>query len=273
MSLKIVFILALIAADSGKGEPLVSADYPDRCRRPDRESSAVLAERLTQNDWRHVAAPRSSFAREIRTWEFYPGQSFRWRFVSDYTEQQIGAWAISATCVDRGVMFLAHAAQAGAPTSRFDVLSIEFRNGTLRLGERRFQGIAVGERLPPPHIDKASREALDGHQRHRFFPLWAAMTSVRWRSVSTPRPGDPDSYSFREDGTYSARFSSTSCQYTGSWSLNSLGGMAGDLRLSVPANRCDPRGPRDAFVRGMPVKIRNSLLHAYKALYSPEDRN
>ncbi len=228
-----------------------------------------LAENLTARKWQFVDKRAAGLAPEVTSWEFYPDGTFRWRFTSDYTESDVGAWAISAASEERGIIFLASAANDQGPASRFDVLSFEFRDGSLQLGEAFYQGTPFTDQDVPPPIPQEDHEAVTAPQRDRLFSLWTAMTATDWQSETTPSSGEPTMYSFRQEGTYTAHFAATQCQYSGTWSLFSSGGDVGEIRLSVPANRCDPRGPRDAFVRERPLTLSDTKLFLHQTIYVP----
>lgn len=223
-------------------------------------------EKLTDQKWQRVQEREGGLANEVTTWEFYADGSFRWQFVSDYEVSSEGAWAISEVSDSRGIIFLAIAA-AQSQSSRFEVLSFEFSNGSLQLGEQSYQGIPFTDSDVPPLIGPEEHEAVTTSQRNRFFPLWVAMTATDWRSQSPPPPGDPDMYSFATDGTYSALFSDSQCQYSGTWSVFNSLADSGEIRLSIPANQCDPRGPRDAYVLEMPVTLNDTTLSLYQTDY------
>lgn len=232
-----------------------------------------VKEALTSHTWRRVGNQKHHLAPEVTTWEFYPKGTFRWRFTSDYTESYAGAWALSAASEERGIVFLASTAHDRGRSARFHVLSFEFRNGRLRLGEAFYQGIPFPNRDGgPPHIRTEDHEAVTPSQQSRFFSLWTALTVSNWRSEAVPPPGDPVTYSFMRDGTYTAHFAATQCHYSGTWSLFSPGENTGEIRFSTPANRCDPRGPREAFVRAMPITLRDTRLFLYQTVYVPSQR-
>jgi hypothetical protein len=187
--------------------------------------------------------------------------------MSDYVEVTEGSWALAAASEERGILFLASTVNDAGRATRFDVLSYEFRNGGLQLGEATYQKTSFTAGDMPPHTPERNQEAVTGPQRARFFMLWDAITAVDWRSASTPPSGDPVTYSFMQDGTFTAHFAVTQCQYSGTWSLSSSGENSGEIRFSIPANECDPRGPRDAFVREMPVTLRDTELFLYETVY------
>lgn len=245
-----------------------------RTPRPSGEQRAVshrMVETLTGHRWQREPArtQKPGLTPEVTTWEFYAGGTFRWRFTSDYTESAVGAWALTAASANSGVLFLARDVHEGRRPERFHVLSVAFDNGGLRLGEAAYQGIPFTAHNLPPRIRPEVHEAVTAGQRHHFFSLWAIMTGTAWRSTVDPAPGDPTTYAFRQDGSYTAHFAATQCQYAGTWSLFGIEVNRGTIRCSVPANWCDPRGPRDAFVRDMPLTLTDTTLSLYQTVYVP----
>jgi len=205
----------------------------------------------------------------VTIWEFYGEGSFRWRFTADYAESYTGAWAVSEVSPDQGVMFLASTANEQQSSSRFHVLSVEFLDGWVRLGEEVYRGVPFTPRETAPHVSRAEHLAVTPSQRAHFFPLWLALTASAWQSITAPPPGDPDAYSFSRDGRYTASFATTRCSYAGTWSLFTSGRGTGEIRFSVPAHRCDLRGPRDAFIREMPITFLDHQLFLYQTAYVP----
>ena len=230
---------------------------------------SILAKRLTEQRWQRVRQHGPQVTPEVTIWEVYGEGSFRWRFSADYAESHIGAWAVSEVSPERGVMFLAGTSKEQRPPSRFHVLSVEFLEAGVRLGEELYQGVPLTHREGVPHVSRAEHAAVTTDQRARFFPLWRSLTASTWQSVAAPPPGDPDVYAFDRDGQYTAYFATTRCQYAGTWSLFTSGGETGELRFSVPGHRCDPRGPRDAFIREMPITLQDHKLFLAQTVYEP----
>jgi hypothetical protein len=230
----------------------------------------LSAKRLFSYKWVHHQRPHG--AAEVITWEFFKDGSFRRSFTSDYLERYAGAWALSEASQDRGILFLASTADDQARPLRFNVLSFEFLEGGLRLGESLYQAVSFSDRDVAPRISKRDQAALIPNERERFFGLWEAMTVVNWEAASAPPPGDPSAYSFSRDGRYTARFATTRCQYSGTWSLLTSGGNTGQVRFSVPANHCDPRGLRETYIREMPVTSKDDGLVLYRTPYEPRPK-
>jgi len=224
-----------------------------------------IVSNLTRSKWQRVRTQDPNLASEIVTWEFYSNGMFRWQFTSDFSETNIGAWAISPTSEEDGVMFLASTTN---DLSKIDVLSLKFENEQLVLGEFSYQETPFTSADAPPDIFEKARQAVTD-RREDVFSLWISVTSSDWRSESAPAPGDPDSYSFMQDGIYAARFDSTECEYAGTWSTSFSGGDSGVIWLSVPANACDSRGPQDTFVREMPTRLDGDKLILSETIYSP----
>ena len=228
-----------------------------------------MVENLTRHKWQRLGNQQRGLAPEITTWEFYPDGTFRWRFTSDYTKTDVGAWTLSVASEDRGVLFVSSTTNEQGRSSQFHVLVVEFHNGRLRLGEALYEGVPFTARDIPPRIRTEDHEAVTSRQRHRFFSLWDAITGTAWQSEGAPPAGDPIMYTFMRDGTYTAHFAVTQCQYAGTWSLFSAVENRGTIRFSVPANWCDPRGPRAAFVREMPITLTDARLFLYQTVYVP----
>lgn len=222
-----------------------------------------IVKSLTRSNWQQVRRQDPNLGPEIVTWEFYSNGMFRWQFTSDFSETHIGAWAISPTSEESGVMFLASTMN---DPSKFDVLSLKLKNGGLMLGEFSYQETPFTEADASPDIREEDRQAVTD-QRDHFFSFWITMTATDWQSESAPPPGDSDRYSLMQDGTYTAHFDDTQCQYSGTWSLSFSASDRGVVWLSVPANACDPRGPRDAFVREIPIRLDGAKLILYETVY------
>jgi hypothetical protein len=237
---------------------------------------ACSAERVSQapsavgrliGKWQRTGTAQPGLPSEVTTWELYSNGTFRWHFASDFALSSTGAWAVSATSAERGIMFLATFVNGRACSSGLQVLSFESRNGRLRLGEMFYQRTPFANRDVPPRVRKEDHEAVASPQRDSSFPLWAAITANDWRIESTPRSGDQNRYSLMRDGTYNTHFAAIDCHYSGTWSLISSTQDAGKIRLSIPDNRCDRRGPRDAFVREIPLTMKNGKLCLYQTVY------
>jgi len=226
-----------------------------------------IVEALTNHKWRRFTAHHSYPASENLTWEFYADGTFRRRFVSDYVESCIGAWSVSTRYDDQGIIFLANTTSDQKCSSSFNVLSFKLHTESLQLGEVSYQAIPFSDLDASPHILVEDRDAVTEHQRNTYFSLWLTMTATDWQSESLPRPGDPTTYSFERDGTFAAYFDATKCRYSGTWSLSIMETFTGAIWLSVPANPCDPRGARNAFVRQMPITYEDSKLYLYKTVY------
>lgn len=225
----------------------------------------LAIKKLTDYKWKHIRHHGPHFSAEVTTWEFYRDGSFRWSFTSDYLDSYTGGWAISGFSHDQGVVFLASTA-GGPMQSRFHVLSFEFFNKGLRLGEKIYQGVAFSDRETAPRIKADERSAVTS-QNNRFSPLWVAITSYDWQSDSAPSASTPSKYSFAGDGNYTAYFETTQCQYSGTWSLLSSGDHTGAIRFSIPANPCSPLRSNHAFIRELPIELKNKKLILYKTTY------
>lgn len=250
-----VFLIALLAVTQVRS---VENDAPP----------SLLAQRLTDVKWQRVSDPGPHFAAEVTTWRFHRNGSFHKSFTSDYAESQIGAWVLSEVSRHEGLLFLASTMSDHGHPARFSVLSFRFGNGGLRLGEENYEGIPFAANEWVPQVRAEDQTAVSSRQRLRFFSLWTAITASDWHSGATP-PGDPSQYSFSGSGTHTASFVATHCNYSGTWSLFSSEGNTGEIRLSVPANRCDPRAPVEAFVREIPVKLKDNKLLLYQTAYVP----
>ena len=190
---------------------------------------------------------------------------FRWRFTSDFSETHVGAWALSPTSEESGIMFLASTMNN---PSRFDVLSLMLQKGALRLGEFSYQETPFTDADTPPTIQAVDRQAVTD-QRNRFFSLWITITATDWRSKSDPPPGDSNMYSLGQDGTYTSHVDVTQCQFSGTWSMSSSGKDSGVVWFSVPESACDPRGAQQAFVREIPLRLDGDELFLYQTAYTP----
>jgi hypothetical protein len=224
-----------------------------------------IVKRLTGSKWQEIRSQDPNLAPEIVTWEFYANGMFRWRFNSDFSESHMGAWEFAPTSEGSGILFLASTID---DPSRFDVLSLTFQDGELQLGEFTYQAAPLIDTDTPPAIQEADRLAVT-HQRNQNFALWMTLTATDWRSTSEPPPGDANLYEFRQDGMYTAHFELTQCQFSGTWSTSISGGNNGVVRLSVPENACDPRGPQPSFVREIPVRLDGEALILYETVYAP----
>jgi len=227
-----------------------------------------IVKSLTRSKWQHVRKREPSPSPEIITWEFYSNGMFRWQFTSDVSETNIGAWAISPTSEESSVMFLASTMN---DPSRLDVLSLNLKSGELMLGEFSYQETPFTNADEPPSIREEDRQAVT-NQRDDFFSLWITITATDWRSESAPPLGDPNLYSLMQDGTHTAHFDVTQCQYSGTWSISFSERDSGVIWLNIPANACDPRGPRDAFVREIPIRLDGDKLILDETVYVPFQR-
>lgn len=235
--------------------------------------SAQTRERLTRQQWQRVEEAEEGLAAETTAWTFYTDGTFRRRFTADYQEAQAGAWSLSFALEQSGmaevggVIFLAYARPVQDSPFQVSVLSFQFRDDRLRLGENVYQPVSPKSDEPPPQIAASIHEAVSAHEQSQFFSLWSTITATSWQAASDPSPGDPTSVSFARDGTYTAAFTTTQCEIEGTWSLLRIDGNGGELRYSVPANECDPRGPRDAFVRALPLTLSDTRLFLYETKY------
>ena len=227
-----------------------------------RAEECQILPRITDHRWQREIPPRGGGTPEFVTWEFYPNGMFRRQFLSDYSVSRTGAWQLLATSEESGVMFLATTSEPGS----FDVLSLQGKGEQLRLGELDYR--ASPSAGAEPDIREQDRRAVD-EQREQSFSSWIAMTASDWRSESGVSPGDPNDYSFARDGTYSAAFDVTACRFQGKWSSAFSDGGRSFVRVSVPANECDPRGPRDAFVREVPAGWDSGNLVLNERVYIP----
>lgn len=222
---------------------------------------------LTENKWLRKEGQASDPSNQTVTWEFYPPGVFRWKSTSDYQEAGEGAWAIVPISGESGIIFLAWEGKDGIQENRVDVLSYKVSGNSLVFGELPYQGTPFSAEDNAPAIPENIIKAASAQQHERSFSLWVAMTAVDWVSDEPP-PGGPDRIAFERDGTYTAYFESTQCDFSGTWSLINFVEKSGEIRLSVPANGCDSRGPREAYVREMPVELKGELLFLYQTSYS-----
>jgi hypothetical protein len=179
----------------------------------------------------------------------------------------VGTWVLSEASLDTGVLFLISTPTIHEQPIRHDVLSVTDQDTHLKIGEMVYQAVPTASTETPPDIREGS--AIKNVQIEKFFPLWAIMIASDWRSENIPSPGYPDTISFSAVGGYNARFESTDCQYRGTWSLLTFGENTGKILLSTPANRCDLRGPREEFIRELPVEWKDNTLFLYKNAYVP----
>jgi hypothetical protein len=229
----------------------------------------LLEKKLTNYEWRRSHDQGLYFAEEVTRWRFYKNGAFVSRFTSDYSERYKGAWAIAEALQEGGMLLMASTTSAQMPPPRFHALSFGFHDNGLRLGEEFYQGVPFPTPDVAPPIRIEDHAAVTASERQHFFPLWTVMTTSDWRRNSVSPTGDPSQYSFHKSGTYTAYFATTRCHYSGTWSLFTSGGNTGEIRLSVPANRCDPRGPAETFVRTMPVEFKDNEMHLYQTVYLP----
>lgn len=227
----------------------------------------TLIEKITQKKWQRVVVLGPGLPEEVTTWEFYADGSFRWNLVSDYSINYIGTWVLSGASLNTGVLFLISTPTNDKQSIRNDVLSITYQNANLKIGEMVYQAVSTVRTETPAEIRQGS--AIKSVSIEKLFPLWGVMIASNWRSETVPSPGYPDTISFSSAGGYNARFESTDCQYEGTWSLLTFGQNIGKILLSAPANRCDPRGPREGFIWELPAEWKDNTLFLYKSAYLP----
>src|SRR5574338_456235 len=214
-----------------------------------------MAETLTRSKWQSAGDQGTNVTAEVVIWQFYSNGMFRRQLISDFSEERMGAWSISPGSAKSGVIYLASSNGA----TELEVLSLKFENGRLILGEFPYEESAFTGTDMPPAVVEAYLQAVTG-QRNSNFSLWETITARNWQTEA-PSPGDASLYSFMPDGTFTAHFDATQCQYSGTWSVSSSPGQNnGTIRLRVPANSCDPRGAQDTFVREMPIKLNGKSL-------------
>jgi hypothetical protein len=212
--------------------------------------SDLLNDHISGRAWRRSRPPNTEKPEHV-TWEFHSNGMYRWLFTSDYSVAVTGAWALSPASDTHGVMFLA---SSGEDASRLEVYFVELGDEELILGEfsyreKLFLDLDLAPNIRPMEVQSVTE------RREETFTAWAALTVADWHSESQPAPGDPNRYTFEQNGAYSAVTTSSKCEYKGTWSLSVSGNDRGIVWLSVPANECDPRGPRDAAVREIPLKL------------------
>lgn len=213
-------------------------------------------DRLTANPWRRVVDQGFGHAAEVTEWAFHANGAFRRSFTSDYSENQTGSWRLEKSSPITATLFLAF---DGPEPRRRAVVSLILADDALRLAENTYQA------APLEAETRWDAEPGDAGT----FALWRSLTASDWSSESAPPPGYADAYAFRDDGGYTARVAETDCDFSGSWSLFSSGEERGELRLSVPAHSCDPRGPTEVSVRELPVELEEGKLLLYKTAYRP----
>jgi len=199
-------------------------------------------------------------------WKFDRHGGFCRKFTSDYAEVYSGAWALSQATPNSGIVFLA---STKTKPSRFDVFSVSLEGNELRLGEETYRALPHSEDDRPVSYAADDQQAVTGGQRAQHFAMWSLMTQTDWHTDFAAY-GDPSQYSFHRSGIYTATFADTACRYSGTWSLMTIGGNISELRLTVPANDCDPRGHRPSFVRELPAKLMDEQLILYRSSYSPK---
>lgn len=210
----------------------------------------ALSRRINDRQWERETPPRGGPTRQSVIWQFFADRTFRRQFISDYSATRTGAWHLSATSESGGILFLA---TSGNDSAVLEVLSLNLTGDGLLLGELAYRETSTVSMANAPSVPDRDRQAVD-EQRDEAFALWIAMTANRWTRGSAASPGEPDAFSFAPDGTYSATFAATQCTFMGTWSMEFSQTNRGALRLSVPANQCDPRGPADAFIRELPLR-------------------
>ena len=226
--------------------------------------AAALADALAGVRWVRTVDEGTAYGPETTEWVFDANGAFRSSLSADFADRSMGAWSIAEVQSDSGMLLLADATRG-----RFDALSVTPLGDKLRLGESLFgRGSFQGARPTVP--GESDLEALAPGRRERFFPLWLTLTSSGWQRTATSAENfEPDEFVFSQAGRYRARYSRGPCEFVGTWSLWSSAGRTGEIRLSVPSNACDPRGPRTAFVRGMPVRLDGERLFLHDGEYAP----
>jgi len=231
-------------------------------------AQAGSIDRLTEHKWQRLVDYGASHPPDVTTWEFYKEGSFRKTFIADYTVRYVGAWSVSVIGQDRGVLFLSSLPRGAEAPRRYDALSFALKETELQLGEDWYRAIPLSAQEPVPGASQEEEMAVEPAHRAQFFMLWVTMATYEWRREGVATPGDADRYAFRRNGQYTARVESTQCEYSGTWSLFASTQTRGEIRLSVPPNRCDPRATADAFVREMPVELRDDRLFLYQTAYA-----
>jgi hypothetical protein len=236
------------------------------------DSLNAQIQKLIASKWQQVIDQGAFHAPDITTWEFYDNGNFRRRFTADYAESSVGAWSLSATPHNRGILFLMSARRHSEDPLKYQVLPLEFAADGLFLGGVWYTATPYSGVEDPPLVGQETKVSVEPAQRTKLFSLWATLTTSDWKSEAAPPPGDPDMYSFSTSGECTIRFTPTHCEYSGLWSLTVSEEHHGKLRVSVPANTCDPRGPTNAFVREIPLELKNTTLWMYKSPYIPLPR-
>ncbi len=219
-----------------------------------------LTARLTDNGWRRLVDQGSAPTAETIEWRFFSNGAFTRAQTSDFSERWSGLWLLTESSPSTGVLFLSFGSQDGP---RRAVVSVRVAGGELRLAELAYQAATFGGAEPPaagPEQKTPSPET---------FVLWRALTASSWSSEGAPPAGYSGVYVFGDDGDYTAGSIDGECRYSGTWSLFSLSDDRGELRLSVPEHACDFRGPTEAFVRELPVELRDDKLRLYQTVYLP----
>ena len=235
-----------------------------------------VAARLSDQTWRRLVGEGRGRTPETSTWDFYADGTFRWRFTSDVQTGNIGAWDIAAASPDRGVVFLAGRAPTAKTAPLRQALSFAFRDGMLMLGEASYQPVRSIDGDAPPRVPDDTRALVRPEKRDSSFGLWRTIAATQWVADPAVTAGEPTGYAFRSDGAYGAEFSSPPCRYAGTWSLVATEADRGEIRLSVPGNRCDARGAAPAIVREMRIELRDTtlLLHdtQYRSVHEGETK-
>jgi len=231
-----------------------------------------ITDALTEQQWQltNVASFGENSQAETETWKFYNDGTYRWSFASDFGMSYVGAWSIGKGADKSGVLFLATTRNEPGGGMQYDALSFQIVNSDrIRIDETIFEISEYVETLTPSTMSEVLSEAVRSENRNKRFSLWANLVLGRWESATEPLAGDPMHFAFNDDGTFYADFATTDCTYSGTWSLTGTNDPnRGMLRMSVPAHKCDSRGPKAAAVRGIPI-LRRSDTHIdfYRTTY------
>lgn len=253
----------------------VTASRSQAQARPAEECSALIrgapqyAPRLA-NYLLEVQArsPERTVARrgEASGWEFFPDGTFRWTFLSDYRVTHTGSWALAADSDSSGVVVTAWYGEPPARSLKRDVLSLRVKEDATYVGEQPLHHAPGPKGGPPPAVPAALRDAVRCPVLTASLPLWSAMTEGRWEREAGG--SSPNRLWFHPDGTFEAAFRATECSYSGTWSLRGINDSGATLLMSVPSHECDPRGPRTAFLREVPIQLRDEQLVLNRDTYS-----
>lgn len=224
---------------------------------------------LTRCAWRRDVSSGPQLPPESTTWSFYPEGTFRRVLASDQEQIYVGAWSAAIGPSGNGVLFLSGVVDERFP--RLDAMSFEVAGDALRLAELRFETVRTLDEKAPA-VEPAHVRAVEGERRATAFSLWTELTRVSWRKAGGAAPEEPGRLELGRNGLYVARFTPTGCSYEGTWSLLGMTDRAGELRMSVPKHSCDPRGPREGFVRQLSVSFSGDALVLGELRYVPEPR-